>query len=57
MKDQSFPSNMLLKNKWQEIQQLDSKKACQEKDLPVKLIKENLHIILTFIDSSSNNSV
>ena len=57
MKDQSFPSNMLLKNKWQEIQQLHSKKACPEKDLPVKLIKENLHIILTFIDSSSNNSV
>ena len=39
-----------------EIQNLDSKKACQESDIPVKLQK-NLDVISTFIYNNFNNSL
>ena len=40
-----------------EIQILDRKKACQESDIPVKLIKNNLDVISPFIYNNFNNSL
>ena len=37
-----------------EIQILDRKKACQESDIPVKLIKNNLDVISPFIYNNCN---
>ena len=38
-----------------EIQNLDSKKACQESDTPVKLKKNNLNVISPFTYNHFNN--
>ena len=40
-----------------ELQKLKSKKACQESDIPVKIIKENINIITDFIYNNFNNSL
>ena len=40
-----------------EINKLDGKKACQEHDIPVKLIKSNKHLFSHFIYHSFNNSL
>ena len=40
-----------------EIQNLDSNKACQESDIPTKLIKDNLDVISPFIFNNFNNSI
>ena len=44
-KDLQFSFNFETKNKISaEIRNLDNKKACQESDLPVKIIKDNIDI-------------
>ena len=40
-----------------ELQKLKSKKPCQGKGIPVKLIKENINIITDFIYNNFNNSL
>ena len=40
-----------------EINKLDSKKACQEHDIPVKLIKSNKDLFSHFIYHNFNNSL
>ena len=40
-----------------EIKKLDSKKACQESDIPVKVIKKDLDVISPFIYNNLNNSL
>ena len=40
-----------------ELQKLKSKKAFQESDIPVKIIKENINIITDFIYNNFNNSL
>ena len=40
-----------------EIQNLGSKKACLESDIPVNLIKNNVVVISPFIDNNFNNSL
>ena len=40
-----------------EINKLDGKKACQEHDIPVKLIKSNKDLFSHFIYHNFNNSL
>ena len=40
-----------------EIHNLDNKKACQESDIPVKIIKDNIDIFSEFIFHNFNNSI
>ena len=40
-----------------ELRKLNPKKACQESDIPVKIIKENLDIVSNFVYNNFNNSV
>ena len=40
-----------------ELQKPKSKKACQESDIPVKIIRENIDIIIDFIYNNVNNSL
>ena len=40
-----------------EIHNLDNEKACQESDVPVKLIKDNIDIFFEFIFHNFNNSI
>ena len=40
-----------------EIHNLDNKKACQENDIPVKIIKDNIDIFSEFIFHNFNNSI
>lgn len=39
-----------------ELRKLDPKKVCQESDVPVKIFKENLGIVSTFVYNNVNNS-
>ena len=57
-KDLQFSLNFETKNKiLAEIHNLDKKKACQEKDIPVKIIKDNIDIFSEFILHNFNNSI
>ena len=57
-KDIRFSFNFETKNKiLAEIRNLDKKKACQESDIPVKIIKENIDICSEFILHNFNNSI
>ena len=40
-----------------ELRKLNPKKACQEIDIPVKIIKENLDIVSNFVYNNFNNSL
>ena len=40
-----------------ELQKLKSKKTCQGRDIPVKIIKENINTITDFIYNNFNNSL
>ena len=40
-----------------ELGKLNSKKACLESDIPVKIIKENLDIVSNFVYNNFNNSL
>ena len=40
-----------------ELCKLNPKKACQESDIPVKIIKENLDIVSNFVYNNFNNSL
>ena len=40
-----------------ELRKLNPKKACQESDIPVKIIKENLDIVSNFVYNNFNNSL
>ena len=40
-----------------ELCKLNPKKACQENDIPVKTIKENLDIVTNFVYNNFNNSL
>ena len=52
----SFSFKYVTRNKIaKEIQNVDSKKACQESDVPVKLIKNNINVISPFIYNNFNN--
>ena len=62
-----FPSTTLLnlsfsfkfidrKKIFNELQKLKSEKACQGNDIPVEIMKENIHIIANFIYNNFNNS-
>ena len=54
----SFSFKFVSRNKiTKEIQNLDSKKAFQESDIPVKSIKNYLDVISPFIYSIFNNSI
>ena len=39
-----------------ELRKLNLKKVCQESDIPVKIIKENLDIVSNFVYNNFNNS-
>ena len=57
-KDLQFSFNFETKNKiLAEIHNLDKKKACQESDIPVKIIKDNIDIFSEFILHNFNNSI
>ena len=57
-KDLKFSFNFETKNKTlAEIHNLDKKKACQESDIPVKIIKDNIDIFSEFILHNFNNSI
>ena len=58
VKDLQFSFNFETKNKiLAEIHNLDKKKACQESDIPVKIIKDNIDIFSEFILHNFNNSI
>ena len=38
-----------------ELRKFNPKKACQESDIPVKIIKENLDIVSNFVYNNFNN--
>ena len=40
-----------------ELRKLNPKKTCQESDIPVKIIKENLDIVSNFVYNNFNNSL
>ena len=50
----SFATKEIILN---ELRKLNLKKACQESDIPVKIIKENLDIVSNFVYNNFNNSV
>ena len=53
-----FSFNFETKNKiLTEIHNLDNKKACQESDIPVKIIKDNIDTFSEFIFHNFNNSI
>ena len=57
-KDLKFSFIFETKNKiLAEIHNLDDKKACQESDIPVKIIKDNIDIFSEFIFHNFNNSI
>ena len=59
MKDNnlSFSFNFVSKKKvLNKLRKLDPKKACQESDIPVRIIKENLDIVSKFVHNNINNS-
>ena len=57
-KDLKFSFFFETKNKiLAEIHNLDNKKACQESDIPVKIIKDNIDIFSEFIFHNFNNSI
>ena len=57
-KDLQYSLNFETKNKISaEIHNLDKKKACQESDVLVKIIKDNIDIFSEFILHNFNNSV
>ena len=57
-KDLQFSFNFETKNKiLAEIYNLDNKKACQESDIRVKIIKDNIDIFSEFIFHNFNNSI
>ena len=56
--DLSFSFKFIDRKKiFNELQKLKSKKAFQESDIPVKIIKENINIITDFIYNNFNNSL
>ena len=57
-KDLQFSSIFEAKNKvLAEIHNRDNKNACQERDMPVKIIKDNIYIFCVFIFHNFNNSI
>ena len=40
-----------------ELRKLNPKKSCQESDIPVKIIKENLDVVSNFVYNNFNNSL
>ena len=57
-KNMSFSFNFVTKETiLNEFLKLNPKKVCQESDIPVKLIKENLDIVSNFVYSNFNSSL
>ena len=57
-RDLQFSFNFETKKKvLVEIHNLGNKKACQESDIPVKVIKHNTNIVSEFIFHNFNNSM
>ena len=55
--DLSFSFKFIDRKKiFNELQKLKSKKACQGNDIPVEIMKENIHIIANFVYNNFNNS-
>ena len=40
-----------------ELRKLNPKKACEERDIPVKIIKENLDTVSNFVYNNFNHSL
>ena len=57
IKEMMGTNNLSFSFIFKELQKLKSKKACQGKGIPVKLIKENINIITDFIYNNFNNSL
>ena len=56
--DLQFSFNFETKNKiLAEIHNLDLKKVCQESDIPLKIIKENIEFFSEFILHNFNHSI
>ena len=56
--DLQFSFSFETKNKiLAEIHNIDKKKACQESDIPVKIIKENIDTFSEFLLHNFNNSI
>ena len=57
-KNMSFSFSFVTKKRiLNELRKLNPKKACQESDIPVKIIKENLDIVSNFVHKNFNNSL
>ena len=57
-KDLRFSFIFETKNKiLAEVHNLDNKKACQESDIPVKIVKDNIDIFSEFIFHNFNNTI
>ena len=57
-KNMSFSFSFVIKETiLNELCKLNPKKACQESDIPVKIIKEKLDIVSNFVYKNFNNSL
>ena len=56
-KNMSFSISFITKETILELRKLNPKKACQESDIPVKIIKESLDIVSNFVYNNFNNSL
>ena len=56
-KNMSFSISFVTKETILELRKLNPKKACQESDIPVKIIKESLDIVSNFVYNNFNNSL
>ena len=56
-KNMSFSFSFLLRKQFKRVAQIEFKKACQESDIPVKIIKENVDIFANFVYNNFNNSL
>ena len=56
-KNMFFSISFVTKETILELRKLNPKKACQESDIPVKIIKESLDIVSNFVYNNFNNSL
>ena len=57
-KNMSFPFSFVTKKTiLNALHKLNPKEACQESDIPVKIIKQNLGIVSNFVYNNQNNSL
>ena len=56
-KNMFFSISFVTKETILELRKLNPKKACQESNIPVKIIKESLDIVSNFVYNNFNNSL